>query len=64
VLEVIDEPRHRCGKFARRFGIDALKLVNSRPGHELNLRGNHARIVTAGTIRVGDTIRKTTPSAR
>jgi hypothetical protein len=56
VLEVTDEPHHGCGKFARRFGVDALKFVNSPPGRELNLRGIYARIVTGGTIRIGDTI--------
>jgi MOSC domain-containing protein YiiM len=57
VLEVTDEPHHGCGKFARRFGVDALKFVNSQPGRELNLRGIYARIVTGGTIRAGDAIR-------
>jgi hypothetical protein len=64
VLEVTDEPHNGCGKFARRFGVDALKFVNSERGRELNLRGIYARIVTGGTIRTGDTIRKTLPSAR
>jgi hypothetical protein len=64
VLEITDEPHHGCGKFARRFGVDALKFVNSRAGREFNLRGIYARIVTGGTIRTGDTIRKTAPSAR
>jgi hypothetical protein len=64
VLEVTHEPHRGCGKFARRFGVDALKFVNSQPGRELNLRGIYTRIVTGGTIRAGDAIRKTAPSAR
>jgi hypothetical protein len=64
VLEVTDEPHHGCGKFARRFGVDALKLVNSQAGRDLNLRGIYARIVTGGTIRTGEMIRKTAPTAR
>jgi hypothetical protein len=64
MLEVTDEPHHGCGKFARRFGVDALKFVNSQPGRELNLRGIYTRIVTGGTIRAGDAIRKTAPNER
>jgi hypothetical protein len=56
VLEITDEPHHGCGKFARRFGVDALKLVNSPPGRELKLRGIYARIVTGGAIATGDAI--------
>jgi MOSC domain-containing protein YiiM len=63
VLEVTDEPHNGCGKFARRFGVDALKFVNSQPGRELNLRGIYARIVTGGTVCVGDTIAKAVPIA-
>ena len=57
VLEVTQEPHRGCGKFARRFGVDALKFVNSQPARELNLRGIYARIVTGGTICAGDAIR-------
>jgi MOSC domain-containing protein YiiM len=63
ILEVTDEPHRGCGKFARRFGVDALKFVNSPPGRELNLRGIYTRVVTGGTIRAGDTIRKRASSA-
>ena len=50
---------HRgCGNFSRRFGVDALKLVNSEVGRTLNLRGINARVVRGGTVRTGDTIRK------
>jgi hypothetical protein len=64
VLEITDVPHRGCGKFARRFGVDALKLVNSPPGRELNLRGVYARVVSGGTVRVGDTIRKAYRPAR
>lgn len=59
LLEVTAEPHRGCGKFSRRFGVDALKLVNSAIGRELNLRGVNARVVRGGTVRTGDTIRKT-----
>jgi MOSC domain-containing protein YiiM len=62
VLEITGEPHLGCGKFARRFGVDALKFVHSEPGRELNVRGIYARIVTGGTIRAGDAIRKAAAS--
>jgi MOSC domain-containing protein YiiM len=58
VIEVTAEPHTGCGKFLRRFGVDAQKLVNSPPGRELNLRGINARVVTGGVVRRGDPIAK------
>lgn len=59
ILEVTAEPHLGCGKFSRRFGLDASRLVNSDVGRELNLRGINARVVSAGTVRTGDEIRRT-----
>jgi MOSC domain-containing protein YiiM len=56
VVEITAEPHLGCGKFSRRFGVDALKFVNSAAGRELNLRGVNARIVRAGVVRPGDRI--------
>jgi len=50
-----------CKKFAERFGLDALKFVNSPEGRRLNLRGVNARVLVAGTVRVGDRVRKLDP---
>jgi MOSC domain-containing protein YiiM len=58
VIEITDQPHTGCGKFVRRFGVDAMKFVNTELGRELNLRGIYARVVTAGTVRTGDAIRK------
>jgi len=58
VIEVTDQPHLGCAKFAARFGTDALRLVNSRTGRELRLRGLNARIIGSGTVRPGDVIRK------
>lgn len=58
VIEVTELPHTGCGKFIRRFGIEAQKLVNSEVGRALNLRGVNAKVVRGGTIRVGDEIRR------
>lgn len=57
VIEVTDQPHTGCGKFSARFGLDALKWVNSPEGRALGLRGVNARVVTPGRIRQGDVIR-------
>ena len=59
VIEVTTEPHTGCGKFVERFGLDAVKFVNSPMGQELHLRGINAKVVHAGVIRVGDVARKT-----
>jgi MOSC domain-containing protein YiiM len=58
VIEVTAIPHTGCGKFIRRFGVEAQKLVNSPDGRELNLRGINAKVVQAGTVRTGDRIRR------
>jgi hypothetical protein len=58
VIEVTAQPHTGCGKFVRRFGVDATKFVNSAKGRELNLRGINARVVVPGPIRTGDRVRK------
>jgi hypothetical protein len=58
VIEVTAVPHTGCGKFARRFGVDAVKFVNSARGRELNLRGINAKVVTGGNVHRGDTISK------
>lgn len=58
VIEITAIPHNGCRKFRDRFGVDAVKFVNSPVGKALHLRGVNARVVQAGTIRVGDEIRK------
>lgn len=58
VIEVTAQPHTGCKKFVARFGLDAMKFVNSPIGRELHLRGINARVVQPGTIRVGDPVRK------
>ena len=58
VIEVTDQPHTGCSKFVERFGVDAMKFVNSSERKALNLRGINARVVRPGAVRVGDTISK------
>jgi len=59
VIEVTDQPHTGCAKFLARFGLDAMRFVNSEVGKQLHLRGINARVVQAGVIRVGDIVKKT-----
>ena len=58
VLEVSDQPHRGCKKFAARFGLDALRFVNSPEGYASNLRGINTLVVRPGVVRLGDVIRK------
>ena len=58
LVEVTAEPHRGCSKFVERYGVDAMKFVNSAVGKAHNLRGINARVVRAGTIRVGDAVAK------
>ena len=56
VIEVTEIPHTGCAKFTQRFGLDAMRFVNSEDGRRLNLRGINAKVVVPGTIRTGDRI--------
>jgi hypothetical protein len=58
ILEVSAEPHSGCKKFSARFGVEAMKFVNSPEGKRLHLRGINAKVLQAGVIQVGDTIKK------
>jgi hypothetical protein len=58
IIEVSAEPHSGCKKFSARFGVEAMKFVNSPEGRGLHLRGINARVIQAGTIRVGDSVSK------
>jgi hypothetical protein len=58
VIEITSQPHTGCGKFAARFGVDALKFVNSREGRRLHLRGVNARVMMPGPVRPGDPVEK------
>ena len=58
VIEVTDQPHLGCAKFSSRFGLEALRFVNSDVGRRLRLRGMNARVVVPGTVGQGDAVRK------
>jgi MOSC domain-containing protein YiiM len=58
VIEVSETPHTGCAKFSARFGGDAVRWINSATGRAHRMRGLNARIVEAGKVRVGDTVRK------
>jgi hypothetical protein len=60
VVEITAKPHTGCKKFAARFGVDALKIISTKQGNELQMRGICARVVQPGEIRVGDVARKIT----
>ena len=58
ILEVSPDPHSGCQKFSSRFGVEAMKFVNSPEGKRLHLRGINTKVIQAGILRVGDTVRK------
>lgn len=58
VIEVTPPPHTGCKKFVSRFGVEAMKFVNSELGRELRLRGLNAKVIQSGTVRAGDEARK------
>lgn len=58
VIEVTAEPHRGCAKFSERFGVDAVRFVNSPEGRQLRLRGLNAKVIVPGAIRPGDPVTK------
>lgn len=58
VVEISEIPHTGCAKFSARFGSDALKFINSPEGRRLRLRGVNAKVVSPGTVSVGDAVRR------
>ena len=58
VIEVTPPPHTGCNKFVARFGLDAMKFVNSPLGRQLRLRGMNAKVIQPGAIRVGNVVKK------
>ena len=58
VLEVTPIPHNGCSLFAKRFGNDAMKFVNSPEGKQWHLRGVNTKVIEPGRIRLMDTVEK------
>lgn len=58
IIEVSAQPHSGCKKFSSRFGVEAMKFVNSPEGKRLHLRGINTSVIQTGVIRVGDVVRK------
>ena len=58
VIEVTGIPHMGCKKFVARFGLEAMKFVNSGLGKQLCLRGINAKVVESGAFNVGDVLSK------
>jgi hypothetical protein len=52
VLEVVAQPHTGCRKFVDRFGLDAMKFVNSAEGRALHLRGLYAYAIASQSFDV------------
>ena len=62
VLEVSDIFNDACVKWAARYGAASREWINLSEHRVLRLRGILCRVVQNGRIRLGDKVRKTTPS--
>ncbi|HLM59612.1 MAG TPA: hypothetical protein VK308_02300 [Pyrinomonadaceae bacterium] len=58
IIEVTAQPHTGCKKFIERFGLEAMKFINSPVGKQLHLRGINAKVVKSGVIRANDTAKK------
>lgn len=56
IIEVTAIPHTGCKKFVARFGLEAMKFVNSGLGKKLCLRGINAKVIRSGMFEVGDVL--------
>ncbi len=54
IIEVTPIPHTGCRAFTDRYGIDAVRFVNSVVGKVLHLRGVNAKVAKPGVVKVGD----------
>ena len=58
IIEVTPVPHTGCKKFIERFGVDAMKFVNSPIGKKLNLRGVNTKVIQSGSVRTDERVIK------
>jgi hypothetical protein len=56
-VEISAKPHAGCAKFSARLGDDALRWVNEKDRRSRRLRGVYARILSAGVVSVGDSVK-------
>ncbi|MGB0958479.1 MAG: MOSC domain-containing protein, partial [Litorivicinus sp.] len=57
-IEITQQEHTGCAKFGDRYGVDALRWVNSKERHASRLRGVNARVIQGGEIQLGDLLCK------
>lgn len=58
IIEVTPVPHTGCKKFIERFGVDAMKFVNSPIGKKLNLRGVNTKVIQSGSVQTDERVIK------
>ncbi len=58
VLEVSDVENDACAKFAAHYGASVFDWIRRPENRSRRLRGLFARVVTGGTVTLGDVVRK------
>lgn len=58
ILEISAKPHTGCAKFTQRFGLEAMRWVNSTEGKALRLRGVNCRVIQGGRVALGDIVTK------
>jgi MOSC domain-containing protein YiiM len=61
IIEITHKSHTGCTKLEGRYGSEARSFMNSKARKSLHLRGRYARILSGGTINVGDDVRKQSP---
>ncbi len=61
LVQLTKKPHTGCGKFRDKLGEDALRWVNDEGHAGRRLRGVNCRVIAAGWVRVGDSVRVEAP---
>lgn len=61
LVEITPTPHTGCQKYRARFGADALRWVSDEKRRSERLRGVHGRVVQAGVVAVGSSIKVIAP---
>lgn len=56
ICSVTAKPHNGCAKFAKRYGIDALKFVNNPKSKQRRIRGIYFEVIRDGVVNTGDQV--------